>query len=172
MAAFKTSDIKYVILDDSNHYIIDFDNKLATTRTTNRPRWFDNGTAAAKYANAYAKAYQGFVSPAYDDLGFPRIDTYMVQVEPAAYGADLDPTKAVLIELPHSEVNMHMQVAGKGMLVQLQANADGCHSAQLFTCDGRKFSGPITTGEAGLRWDNINNQYYVTLGSVKIKDLK
>jgi hypothetical protein len=51
----------------------------------------------------------------------------------------------VRVELPYSEVCMHMRVAGKIMSVHVQE-----HGAQLVTGDGRPFSFPITHGEAGV----------------------
>jgi len=52
----------------------------------------------------------------------------------------------VTVELPYSEVCMHMRVAGKRMDVEVLP--DG---AQLLNADGSKFSFPITHGEAGIR---------------------
>jgi hypothetical protein len=60
------------------------------------------------------------------------------------------PADAVLIEAPYSEVCMHMQVAGKLMWVE----PVGATMAQLYTPDGRKFSFPITRGEAGLKYSS------------------
>lgn len=56
------------------------------------------------------------------------------------------PEDAVLVELPYSEVCVHMQVAGKQMWVEPVPHG----MAQLYTLDGQKFSFPITSGEAGL----------------------
>lgn len=49
------------------------------------------------------------------------------------------------VELPYSEVCMHMRVAGKEMDVALLSTG----MCQLFDADGRPFSMPITRGEAG-----------------------
>ena len=66
------------------------------------------------------------------------------------------PHGARRIELPYSEVCMHMRVAGKRMWAQ---GADGplyggiaiaARMVQLYSNDGRRFSAPITRGEAGL----------------------
>src|SRR5947199_4498884 len=55
----------------------------------------------------------------------------------------------VRVRLPHSEVCMHMQVAGKSMRVQLLQ--DGSYPvAQLITDSGLRFSSPILPGEAGI----------------------
>ena len=51
------------------------------------------------------------------------------------------------LTLPYSEVCMHMKVAGKEMWGSLC----GDWMVQLWDDDGRKFSFPITRGEAG--WD-------------------
>jgi hypothetical protein len=66
------------------------------------------------------------------------------------------PTRAELREMPYSEVCMHMRVAGRRMWI---AGADGplyggidivARMIQLYDEHGRKFSAPITRGEAGL----------------------
>lgn len=57
----------------------------------------------------------------------------------------------VTVELPYSEVCMHMRVAGKTMAVDVLPTM-----AQLIDSDGRNFSFPITHGEAGLRVDYGN----------------
>lgn len=60
--------------------------------------------------------------------------------------------------MPHSEVCMHMRVAGKRMLFEL---LDKEHpSVQLFRDDGEFFSMPITYGEAGVFRDNAGFYYY------------
>lgn len=51
------------------------------------------------------------------------------------------------VELPYSEVCMHMRVAGKTMWV----GPFGHNMAQIFSDNGAQFSSPITRGEAGLR---------------------
>lgn len=51
------------------------------------------------------------------------------------------------IELPYSEVCLHMRVAGRRMLV----GPAGPRMAQLYDDDGKPFSFPITRGEAGYR---------------------
>lgn len=66
------------------------------------------------------------------------------------------PTAAYRVTLPYSEVCMHMRVAGREMWV---AGADGplyggvdiaARMVQLYDETGRKFSMPITRGEAGV----------------------
>lgn len=63
----------------------------------------------------------------------------------------------VTLEMPHSEVCMHMQVAGKVMHAEIQPRG---YSAQLFRLDGQMFSAPITTGEAGFYRDGDRFYYY------------
>jgi hypothetical protein len=50
------------------------------------------------------------------------------------------------VTLPHSEVCMHMRVAGKPMWVEPLPNG----MAQLYDESGSPFSFPITRGEAGI----------------------
>ena len=49
------------------------------------------------------------------------------------------------LEMPWSEVCMHMKIAGTIMLGELLPNG----MVQLYTLDGAQFSFPITAGEAG-----------------------
>jgi hypothetical protein len=70
----------------------------------------------------------------------------------------LSPGERVTIRAAYSEVCMHMRVAGTLMQVELLQSPQGYHSAQLYTMDGRMFSAPITTGEAGLYWEE--GRYY------------
>jgi hypothetical protein len=58
--------------------------------------------------------------------------------------------------MPHSEVCMHMQVAGREMLFALLD--DG--SVQLLNEDGSHFSFPITNGEAGVYEDDEGYFYH------------
>jgi hypothetical protein len=60
--------------------------------------------------------------------------------------------------LPHSEVCMHMRVSGKTMAFELLAKE--YPSVQLYQADGRPFSFPILTGEAGLYRDEEGYYYY------------
>ena len=68
--------------------------------------------------------------------------------------------QAVDIELPYSEVCMHMQVAGTIMSVQLTDAGNGHVMAQLRK-DGRDFSFPVGAGEAGFYQDE--GGYYAYL---------
>jgi len=55
---------------------------------------------------------------------------------------------SVEVELPYSEVNMHMGIAGERWRVVPVVS----HMAQLIRDDGSMYSIPITRGEAGLPW--------------------
>jgi hypothetical protein len=54
-----------------------------------------------------------------------------------------------MVEVPFSEVCMHMRVAGTYMYAQPLPH----NMAQLYTLGGSKFSMPITRGEAGLPYE-------------------
>jgi hypothetical protein len=56
------------------------------------------------------------------------------------------PSEEFTIDLPYSEVCMHLRVAGTRMRVRLQPN----RMVQLLQPDGTDFSFPITDSEAGL----------------------
>lgn len=74
------------------------------------------------------------------------------------------------VELPHSEVCMHMKVAGKRMLVKLLKER---RAVQIFGDDLIPFSSTILPGEAGLLHsmdDSYNLSegfYYVEYGTVE-----
>jgi hypothetical protein len=59
------------------------------------------------------------------------------------------PTEEFAIQLPYSEVCMHLRVAGTRMRARLQPN----RMVQLLHPDGTDFSFPITDSEAGLYTD-------------------
>lgn len=59
------------------------------------------------------------------------------------------PEDAVRVLLPHSEVCMHMRIAGETRWV---APVDG-GMAQIYNDHGSRFSAPVTHGEAGLDVD-------------------
>ena len=59
--------------------------------------------------------------------------------------------------LPHSEVCMHMRVAGKRMQVRYLGDRAG---VQLLTDAGGDFSFPILPGEAGFYRDGETGQHY------------
>jgi hypothetical protein len=69
------------------------------------------------------------------------------------------PGQRVRIVGSYSEVCMHMGIAGKPCEIQLLQSQRGYYSAQLWR-DGKEFSSPVTTGEAGFYFDSSNNQYY------------
>jgi hypothetical protein len=56
------------------------------------------------------------------------------------------PIDAVRVVLPHSEVCMHIRIAGQTRWVA----PVGRLMAQVFDDDGSRYSAPITRGEAGL----------------------
>jgi hypothetical protein len=62
--------------------------------------------------------------------------------------------------MPHSEVCMHMRVAGKKMLAELVRSESGYVSAQLYRLDGSRFSSSVTTGEAGFYYNHSDDSYY------------
>jgi hypothetical protein len=61
----------------------------------------------------------------------------------------IHPNQETILELPYSEVCMHLRVAGTRRRARLQP--DGM--VQLLDPDGRDFSFPITAAEAGLHHD-------------------
>ena len=63
-----------------------------------------------------------------------------------------------VIECPYSEVCMHMRVSGMQMLAELLLSSWGC-SVQLYHLDGRSFSSPILTGEAGF-FQDLHGYYF------------
>jgi hypothetical protein len=66
----------------------------------------------------------------------------------------LVPGDCVLVELPHSEVCMHMRVAGSAREVELlQEQRSGLAMAQILDRDGGPCGGPVTPGEAGIYSD-------------------
>lgn len=63
------------------------------------------------------------------------------------------PVKAgdhVLVEMPYSEVCMHMRIAGKPRVIEVIESKAWGHTVQIYDREGRKFSAPILTGEAGV----------------------
>jgi len=61
----------------------------------------------------------------------------------------IHPNQETILELPYSEVCMHLGVAGTRMRARLEPNG----MVQLLDADGRAFSFPITAAEAGLDHD-------------------
>jgi hypothetical protein len=61
----------------------------------------------------------------------------------------IHPNQETILELPYSEVCMHLRVAGTRMRARLQPNG----MVQLLDADGRDVSFPITAAEAGLHHD-------------------
>lgn len=72
----------------------------------------------------------------------------------------------VTVELPYSEVCMHMRVAGRQLQVELQPAryfngepAPGSPVAQILSESGRPFSFPVLYGEAGFYRDESGRFY-------------
>lgn len=74
--------------------------------------------------------------------GLPPVEYLAVEVLPG---------RKMAKRIPHSEVCMHMQVAGKVMQVEL---LPGRNAAQLYRLDGVAYSSPILPSEAGIREDD------------------
>ena len=69
--------------------------------------------------------------------------------------------------LPHSEVCIHMQVAGQFMVCELLSNG----MVQLYSAKNvdrlyRKFSFPITSGEAGVYGSGTERDPYYVYGGI------
>jgi hypothetical protein len=80
----------------------------------------------------------------------PSIDPEQLQQkEPDVGKRPIHPNQETILELPYSEVCMHLRVAGTRMGARLQPNG----MVQLLDVDGRDFSLPITAAEAGLHRD-------------------
>jgi hypothetical protein len=62
----------------------------------------------------------------------------------------IHPNQGTVLQLPYSEVCMHLRVAGTRMRARLQPGG----MVQLLGADGRQFSFPITAAEAGLDHDH------------------
>ncbi len=73
----------------------------------------------------------------------------------------IEPGESGRAEMPHSEVCMHMQVAGKVMRFTLLAAKRPC--VQLWRDDGSPFSFPILPGEAGIFEEGDAIYYYPAL---------
>lgn len=61
-----------------------------------------------------------------------------------------DPGERVHVELPFSEVCMHLRIAGRTLPVEWLGNG----MVQVYDGDDRKLSFPITAGEAGFHFNN------------------
>lgn len=63
--------------------------------------------------------------------------------------------------MPYSEVCLHMRIAGQRMAFEIVPSSAWGHSVQLYDLrDGRPFSSPILTGEAGLFEDSEGYYFY------------
>jgi hypothetical protein len=75
------------------------------------------------------------------------------------------PGERAEIELPFSEVCMHMKVAGKRLPVELvetpqYLSEHFSYHAQIFDADGNKMGAPVTLGEAGIYRTDANFFYH------------
>jgi hypothetical protein len=77
------------------------------------------------------------------------VETKTSRKEPHVAKRPIHPNQETILELPYSEVCLHLRVAGTRMPARLQT--DGM--VQLLDVDGRDFSFPITAAEAGLHHD-------------------
>ena len=68
--------------------------------------------------------------------------------------------------MPHSEVCMHMQIAGKVMPFHFVSE----RCVQLLNEDGTMFSFPILTGEAGI-FQDVQGYYYYPGSQVLSEEL-
>lgn len=69
----------------------------------------------------------------------------------------IHPGEIAEIVLPHSEVCMHMRIAGETMMVELLCSGDSnpldttqTYAAQIYDKRMNKFGAPVTIGEAGI----------------------
>lgn len=67
------------------------------------------------------------------------------------------PGESTQMEIGFSEVACHLRIAGKTMRVELLPDGQ---MAQVYGDDGRKFSMPITYGEAGIYRDAAGYYHY------------
>ena len=79
-----------------------------------------------------------------------------------------------LIECPYSEVCVSMDVDGKQMYAELIKSPAWGAMVQLYTLDGRPFSSPTLTGEAGFysvpsHQCSPEYQYYCTRTDVEVR---
>jgi hypothetical protein len=73
----------------------------------------------------------------------------------------LTPGDVVMVELPHSEVCMHMRIAGAVHEVELfRESRSGLAMAQILDRDRRPFGGAVTPGEAGIYSDSLGFYAY------------
>jgi len=67
----------------------------------------------------------------------------------------LVPGETVMIELPYSEVCMHMRIAGAAHEVELiREDRSGLAMAQILDGSRRPLGGAVAPGEAGIYCDN------------------
>ena len=64
------------------------------------------------------------------------------------------------IVVPHSEVCMHMRIAGKTMKFRVEDRGNNPPAVQFLKEDGTPFSFPVLYGEGGLFYDENTKEYY------------
>ena len=65
----------------------------------------------------------------------------------------------VVLEMPFSEVCVHMRIAGTVMMAELLPTEYSA-TAQIYTLEGNTFSFPVTYSEAGFYKDQNGYYYY------------
>lgn len=73
------------------------------------------------------------------------------------------PGDTVYHRLPHSEVCMHMRVAGEKRKVRIESRGSNPPVAQILNEDDSPFSAPILMGEAGFYASEQAGVYYCYL---------
>ena len=66
---------------------------------------------------------------------------------------DLEMVDRWVATMPYSEVCVHMKIAGTKMHCEFASNTS-YPMVQLYTTDEKRFSAPVTTGEAGVYGDS------------------
>lgn len=67
------------------------------------------------------------------------------------------------IEIPYSEVAMHMKMAGEFhwvRIMELGGEGSGRAAASIVDVKGRPMCPAVVSHEAGVRWDQVNREWY------------
>jgi hypothetical protein len=74
----------------------------------------------------------------------------------------IKPGERAVLEMPYSEVCMHMRIAGQYKQVELVYvhGRNACYMAKIYNAEGQHIS-EITPAEAGLFYDRTENRHYV-----------
>ncbi|HWC37360.1 MAG TPA: hypothetical protein VG476_02470 [Acidimicrobiales bacterium] len=146
---------------------------MTNTTTADHAKWADLRRMVANYRHRSNPANYHGAQPDKDAL-LKLADEIMTEVQTlsdyalapyrhtSANRVSVEPGMRVRVLVGYSEVCMHMRVAGTVMDVEVIAQEwpDGRESAhaQLWTLDGRRFSGSISLGEAGI-FGNVGDLY-------------